>query len=90
MAVRVAAGMIMSMTGVVKITVSLPEELVSKARRAVEVGQAASVSAYVAEALRHQRISREEFLADLHESLEQSGGPPTPEEQAWVEKVLQG
>lgn len=56
----------------------------------MKVGQAASVSAYVAEALRRQPVTREEFLADLAESLELSGGPPTPEERAWVKSVLGG
>jgi Arc/MetJ-type ribon-helix-helix transcriptional regulator len=72
----------------VRITVSLPEELVTRARRAVKVGQASSVSAYVAEALRRQRTTDEEFRADIDEALEMTGGPPTPEERAWARSVL--
>lgn len=79
--------MIKSMT-TVKITVSLPEELVARARLAVKAGTAPSISAYVADALRRQPFTREEFLADLAESLELTGGPPTPEEEAWAKSVL--
>jgi Arc/MetJ-type ribon-helix-helix transcriptional regulator len=81
--------MMIGMTRRVKIAVSLPEELVAIARRAVEMGRAASVSAYVAEAL-ERRVSREDFLADLDESLERSGGPLTPEEIAWADEILNG
>jgi Arc/MetJ-type ribon-helix-helix transcriptional regulator len=81
--------MMKSMTKRVKIAVSLPEELVADARRAVKSGRAASVSAYVAEALQ-RRSSREHLLADIDESLERSGGPLTPEELAWAEAVLNG
>ena len=79
--------MMKSMT-TVKITVSLPEELVARARLAVNAGTARSVSAYVADALRRQPVTREEFLADLEESLERSGGPPTPEEEAWLDSIF--
>jgi antitoxin ParD1/3/4 len=56
-----------------RITVSLPAELVARARAAVEGGEAASVSAYVAEAMR-ARAEKAEALARLAGVL--GGRPP--------------
>ena len=69
-----------------RITVSLPEHLVDAATEAVRAGRAASVSAYVAEALAEKaaRESLDGFLADWREQL----GPPTPEETDWAEQAL--
>ena len=55
-----------------RVTVSLPSELVVRARASVASGEAASVSAYVAEALR-SRQEKAEALAALERTL---GGPP--------------
>lgn len=85
--VRVPDGMIISMTKRVKIAVSLPAELVDTARRCVASGRATSVSAYVAEALEHY-ARREDLLTYLHQSLEESGGPPSTEELAWADEIL--
>jgi antitoxin ParD1/3/4 len=71
----------------VKIAVSLPAELVEQAKRAVAEGRAASVSAYVAEALA-EKSSEEDFDALLDQMLEETGGPATPEEIAWVERTF--
>jgi len=79
--------MIKSMT-TVKITVSLPEELVAHARRAVKRGSAPSVSAYVADALRHRHSTGGDLDADIEEALEATGGPPTPEEEAWLDSIF--
>lgn len=70
----------------VKITVSLPDELVEDAREAVAHGQVASVSAYVAMTMRvfAQRDTLEQFLADMNEEL----GPPGPEAVAWARAQL--
>lgn len=69
-----------------KITVSLPDELVEDARRAVKRGDAASVSAYVAAAMRSVRPklpAKEVFDAWWAES-----GPPSVEDYAWAEEQL--
>lgn len=71
----------------VKIAVSLPAELVEQARRAVAEGRAESVSAYVAEALR-EHASRDSLDLLLDQMLEEMGGPATPEEIAWADRVL--
>jgi Arc/MetJ-type ribon-helix-helix transcriptional regulator len=69
-----------------RITVSLPAYLVDAANEAVREGRAASVSAYVAEALAEKaaRENLEGFLADWREQV----GPPSPEETEWAEQVL--
>ena len=78
--------MISGMT-VAKITVSLPQELVDAARRAVDADRAASVSAYVADAIR-EKASREDLRLMLDEMFDETGGPPTSEERAWARRVL--
>jgi Arc/MetJ-type ribon-helix-helix transcriptional regulator len=73
----------------VRITVSLPEEQVEAARRAVEAGEAKDVSAYVSAALDAYTESGtlEELLDRM---LEESGGPMTPEEIEFTDGLLDG
>ena len=68
------------MTRYEKIAVSVPSHLVAKARRAVKDGEAASVSAYIAQAV-EQKAERDELEAMLDEWIEQAGGPPTAAER---------
>jgi antitoxin ParD1/3/4 len=56
-----------------RITVTLPPDLVANARTAVRSGAAASLSAFVAEALRGQ-LERNQALAELERVL--GGRPP--------------
>ncbi len=69
-----------------KIAVSLPDHLVEQAKHAVFEGRAASVSAYVAEALeaRQSQESLRQILEDWNTEL----GPPTPEEYAVADAAL--
>jgi len=69
-----------------KIAVSLPDHLVEQAKRAVAEGRAASVSAYVAEALeaRQSQESLRQVLEDWNIEL----SPPTPEEYAAADAAL--
>lgn len=69
-----------------KITVSLPDHLVEQARRAVEEGKAASVSAYVAEALQ-EKLDREP-VGDFFEMFDKKWGPPTEEHYKWAREQL--
>ena len=71
-----------------RITVSLPDRLVELATAAVREGRAASVSAYVAEALA-EKASGESFDGFLAE-WRQRVGKSTPEETAWAERALAG
>ena len=79
--------MIMGMTRKDKIAVTLPHELVVAARTAVREGRAASVSAYVAEAM-EQRANAEGLDALIDEILEMTGGPMTDEERDEVDRKL--
>lgn len=69
-----------------KIAVSLPAELVAAARHAVKRGRATSVSGYVAAALAAYVASADDTWID--EWLEETGGPLTPAENAWADRVL--
>jgi Arc/MetJ-type ribon-helix-helix transcriptional regulator len=69
-----------------KIAVSLPDELVAAARRAVAEGRAASVSAYVAGALARQL--REEDLSATIAEMRAEHGVPSVEDYAWADRVL--
>ena len=78
--------MIIGMTRRDKIAVTLPRDLVAAARTAVADGRAASVSAYVAEAMR-QRAQQDDLDAQLEAMLERSGGPMTDEERADIDRL---
>lgn len=58
----------------VKIAVSLPDHLVAEAREAVSDGRAASVSAYVAEAMAEK--SRRRTLAEVLDDFDAELGAP--------------
>lgn len=69
-----------------KIAVSLPDEHVASARRAVHEGRAASVSGYIAEAVsEHERRGA---LAELLAEMDAEVGPPSPEDFAWARSAL--
>lgn len=69
-----------------RITVSVPEHLVDEAIAATQDGRAASVSAYVADAMTQKsgRRSLDDFLAEWEAEV----GPPTAEEVEWAERAL--
>jgi antitoxin ParD1/3/4 len=67
-----------------RVTVTLPAEMVAEAREAVENGSAASLSAYVAEAVQ-ARQARDRALATLADLY---GGPPPADELDAARKSL--
>ncbi len=69
-----------------KIAVSLPDDLVAAARKAVAEGRVASVSAYVSEALAQRRA--DEDLMELIDELDAEHGPPDAEHYAWARRAL--
>lgn len=77
------------MTRYEKIAISLPLRAAETVRRAVREGRAPSASAYIAAAI-EAKSSREDTIAMLREMLEETGGPPTPEEERWVTRALSG
>ena len=70
-----------------KIAVSLPSELVEHAQRAVSEGRAASVSAYVARALREQ-AKLDDLASLLDEMLAETGGALTAVERKAADHAL--
>jgi Arc/MetJ-type ribon-helix-helix transcriptional regulator len=70
-----------------KIAISLPPSIAARARRAVQRGHAASVSAYVAAAL-EEKVKMDDLSALLAEMLEESGGPLTRAEQHTADRSL--
>jgi antitoxin ParD1/3/4 len=77
--------MIVSMTRE-KIAITLPEEQVAAARQAVAEGRAASVSAYVSQALGRRDVDEE--LAETVAEIYAETGQPTAEERAWARRAL--
>lgn len=77
--------MIMSMTRQ-KIAITLPEEQVAAARQAVADGRAASVSAYISQAL--ARRDADEELADSIAEIYAQAGQPTEADRAWARQAL--
>ena len=69
-----------------KIAISLPDELVESARRAVAENRASSVSSYIADAL--QERVRVESLAAVLADWDREFGPPSPEDIAWAKQQL--
>lgn len=69
-----------------KIAVSLPDEHVEAARRAVAEGRAASVSAYVAQALA-QRGMYDDVAALLADMAAETGAP-TEDDRRWARQAL--
>jgi Arc/MetJ-type ribon-helix-helix transcriptional regulator len=83
---RHSPGMLRGMT-MAKIAVSLPPELVRRARHAVRTGEAESVSAYVAAALQ-EKAKLDDLSTLLDEMLAQTGGPLTDRERRAADKAL--
>lgn len=69
-----------------KIAVSLPDEQVDNARRAVAEGRAPSVSAYVSQAL--ARRSADEELVEMLAEMDAELGPPSAQDYEWAERAL--
>ena len=69
-----------------KIAVSLPEELAEEAVAAVEAGRAASVSAYVSQAIAEK--TRRDRLLDVLDELDRELGVPSDADEAWARRVL--
>ncbi len=83
---RGTGGMIRGMTSA-KVAISLPKAVLARARAAVRRGEAASLSAYVSKAI-EERTNGDDLMKMLDEMLDETGGPPTPAEQRWADRVL--
>jgi Arc/MetJ-type ribon-helix-helix transcriptional regulator len=69
-----------------KIAVSVPAELVDQVDAAVGAGRAASVSAYVTQAIA-ERIRRDR-LEDVLDEMDRELGRPARADEMWAKKVL--
>jgi Arc/MetJ-type ribon-helix-helix transcriptional regulator len=69
-----------------KIAVSIPANLVKKAKHEVKSGRAKSVSALVTDALA-DKLKRDE-LGRILEEMDVKYGPPGKEAEQWAERVL--
>jgi Arc/MetJ-type ribon-helix-helix transcriptional regulator len=70
-----------------KIAISLPEAVLDRARRAVARGRAASVSAYVAQAI-EEKAKVEDLAEMLRAMLAETGGPLTQREKREADEAL--
>ncbi|CAN5888172.1 hypothetical protein BH23ACT10_BH23ACT10_04510 [soil metagenome] len=71
-----------------KITVTLPVEQVAQIKALVESGHAPSVSGFVQHAVGVSLDDIAGWGAMLAQALEETGGPPSPDERAWADGVL--
>jgi hypothetical protein len=70
-----------------RITITIDEEILRLAEERVAAGEARSLSAFIAQAT-ETRVRRETVADFAAEVLAQSGGPATPEEDAWARRAL--
>ncbi len=71
----------------VKTAITVPEEILQRARGEVRRGRARSLSAYMSEALA-QKLMLEDLDALLQEMLAETGGPLTKREKAAADRAL--
>ncbi len=69
-----------------KIAVSIPEEIARRVEHRVSEGDAASVSAYVTDAL--ERMDRHEELAEVLDRMDKERGRPSARDMTWARRVL--
>jgi Arc/MetJ-type ribon-helix-helix transcriptional regulator len=69
-----------------KIAVSVPEQVARRVEVEVRAGHAASVSAYVTDAL--ERVGRHDQLAEVLERMDKELGRPSARDGAWARRVL--
>ena len=70
-----------------KLAVSIPAEILARARRSAKREHATSLSAYVSAAL-EQKSTMDDLAHLLDQMLAQSGGPLTAAERKAADKVL--
>lgn len=71
-----------------KITVTLPDDQVKQIRAQVSSGAAPNVSAFVKRAVDVALQDAAGWRAMLDEAMQQTGGPLTAKERAWVDSFL--
>jgi len=72
----------------VKVTITLEQEQLEQIRALVAEGAARSVSSFVQRAVATGLDDAAVWAQMLHDALEETGGPLTPEEIAWADDIL--
>ena len=75
------------MTRYEKIAISLPSRAAEHVRKAVRYGRAPSASAYIAGVI-EKEAKAQTLMELLDEMLEETGGPMTPAEKRWADRML--
>lgn len=75
------------MTTYTKFAVSMPSRVAERARRAVRQGRAASLSAYIADAV-EAKVAQDDLASLLTEMLAETGGPMTASERRAADRAL--
>jgi hypothetical protein len=70
----------------VKIAVSIPKDVLERAKVRVAIGRAKNLSALVSEAL-DERLRRDE-LGEILDAMDAEHGPPSKSARAWAKRVL--
>ncbi len=84
--IRVAEGSISGMT-TAKIAITVPEDVLEKARLSVRKGSARSLSAYISRAM-EQKVMLDDLDSLLAEMLDASGGPLSASEKQEADAAL--
>jgi Arc/MetJ-type ribon-helix-helix transcriptional regulator len=71
-----------------KVTITVPDNQLAQIRRRVTAKQSPSVSGFIQQAIQKSLDSDGEFRAMLADIIQETGGPPTAEERAWVRQAL--
>jgi Arc/MetJ-type ribon-helix-helix transcriptional regulator len=71
-----------------KIAVTVPPELLKRAREQVKAGKAKSLSALVTQAV-EEKVLREE-LAEILDAMDAERGRPGKTAEAWAKRLLRG
>lgn len=69
-----------------KIAVTIPEDVLARARKQVRAGHAKSLSALVSDAVA-EKVSRDE-LSEILDAMDAERGPPGKAEQRWAKRLL--
>ena len=80
--------MVSGMATTTKFTITLDTEQFAEIQRIVAAGRAASVSAFVKQAIATALTDVVGWRQMLDEALAETGGPPTAAERAWADEVL--
>ena len=74
----------------VKLAITVSPALLEKIKSTVSSTRGKSVSAYIEHAVAAHMAAEADFDLLLAESLNESGGPPTPAERARARRLLRG